>query len=342
MKKILFCLVVATALIACDKQQKTKKDSSEPEQYSVEEYGYKGNVRKVVEKKYEISFQTGELEYVGMSDFDFNDKGFIRVSRYEMSGGLVYQEKFSYDGDNCTQIDVVNEDLTNNSVMNIVKKYEYDKNGHCIKAVNQSSDDESQYFYYKYDGDNLVSLDMYSQKMHSGKILTQKIVYDYSSKGENVRYEAYDYDSVGNVAFRDVILYEYDDNGNVSEMKILDENDNVTSIYRYKYNGNGREIECAVYSPDGVVDNRIEYVYNEDDCCTETRSYINEELVSASLFKYDKYKNIVECVQINYETATKAIDTYEYEYDEHENIIKYSAYRDSVLQSQFEREIIYY
>lgn len=342
MKRFLFCIVVVAALVACNKQQKSKKDSSEPKPYSVEEYGYKGNVKKVVEQKFETSFQTGELECVGISDFEFNDKGFINSSKYVMYGLSVYQENFSYDGDNCIQIDVVNEDFTNNSIIKTVNKYEYDKNGHCIKSSEQSLQDGNMYFYYKYDGDNLVCIDIYSQKVNSGKILTQKMVYAYSSKGENTRYEAYDYDSVGNLNFRDVCLYEYDDKGNVSEMKTLDENDNVTSTFIYKYNENGREIECAVYFPDGVVDNRIEYIYNEDDCCTETRSYIGEELVSASLFKYDKHKNIVECVQIDYETATKAIDTYEYEYDEHENIIKYSAYRDSVLQSRFEREIIYY
>ena len=92
----------------------------------------------------------------------------------------------------------------------------------------------------------------------------------------------------------------------------------------------------------GIIQ-EILYIYNEEDCCVETRTYFNEVLTSTTLFKYDEYKHILECVRINYEMATKEVDTYEYEYDKYGNIIKMIVYdNDMNVVSKDEREFIYY
>ena len=112
---------------------------------------------------------------------------------------------------------------------------------------------------------------------------------------------------------------------------------------KYKYNENDREIECAVFNSDGELESKLEYVYNEEDCCVENRSYYKDTLNSSTLFKYDEHKNILECVRIDYEMATKETDYYEYVYDEHDNIIEYYSYDSNRnLITSYKRTITYY
>ena len=340
-KKLLFCSMLMLAFVACNKEDKTEFKQSEPTQYSREDYGYKGDVKSSYEESYGLNYQTGEIQVIGSTSLEFNKQGFLSDFKYSSADGLyVYQSKFAYnDRNEC--ITRKDDNLIDGEKSHIDEISEYDKNGNCISIIRQY-DGISRYTYNKYKGNNLVSTEVYEVNENGDKILEEKSTYEYSKSGFNTKIVAEYYEN-GVPVNTDVTENEYDDKGNVICMKFLDLNNNLLSSCKYKYNENDREIECAVFNSDGELESKLEYVYNEEDCCVENRSYYKDTLNSSTLFKYDEHKNILECVRIDYEMATKETDYYEYVYDEHDNIIEYYSYDSNRnLITSYKRTITYY
>ena len=341
MKKFLFYFVLLFIFVACNKENNIS-NQSEPKPYSIAEYGFEGEVKTAVEKNYTLNIETGEYELVSIYEVNFNKKGFATSEKYcssDMQSSM--ESAFIYnDNDDCLQR---NDDLNMfGDAYKTSETLEYDKLGHITYRCLIGYDGNAQYTYNIYDGDNLVQTETYVQEPNSEKRLMVRSVYEYSNKGYYDKSISENFNKDGSVD-KEIILYKYDDKGNRIQMQFVDEDGNILSTYKSKYNENGREIECSMYNNQSILENRLEYIYNEEDCCVETRTYFNEVLTSITLFKYDEYKHILECVRINYEMATKEVDTYEYEYDKYGNIIKMIVYdNDMNVVSKDEREFIYY
>jgi len=228
---------------------------------------------------------------------------------------------------------------------NSYEEYEYDEAGNKIKTKNFWLDKRD----YEYDvNHNLIGLksasreEVYEYDANNNR--TKRTNYSY---GELSSEQSYEYDTEGRLVketlldysfgeSKCVTLYEYNSEGLLSKESVTD--DYWTLEYYYEYDEDKRRSVIHrknVVVNDKLCEDTLEYAYDAQGGYTV--KYILEGQPYL-IYEIDKNGSIVK--EIRYKNGTENIveHTYDYQYDQDENLTKKITYNDGTIQEILEYE----
>lgn len=134
-------------------------------------------------------------------------------------------------------------------------------------------------------------------------------------------------------------IYEYDSNGNTTEIKTYDAENNITEIQSYKYDENGNNIEITIKTP-SINIRRYEFEYNADNKVIKESKYKPDgSLRNTSIISYDKNGNESIVIKTSPEGLFVKVVS---EYDERNNLIMEKSFdKHSQLKRQISFEYVY-
>lgn len=261
---------------------------------------YVGNVKTVAYKEYHFSGRIGKQEKV------ISDTG---LNVYDRSGHLV--DQYNY---------------TPNHDYDIKCTYKYDDNNRAIEWVLKVSGnlatDATITFRYDNKGNKVEEI---STDKNPGK--SSRKTFKYDSEGRET--EEADYDADGKLSM--ISSYSYDSKGRQTEYAKRGPGGSLFVKYTCMYNtsgdkiagthnssdtgrpyrwirkcdGKGKCLEELNFNPDGSMETRTTYKYDEHDNVTEQVSYATDGTVDEKSynvfreFEYDKTGNIIKYTQYN-------------------------------------------
>lgn len=159
-------------------------------------------------------------------------------------------------------------------------------------------------------------------KSSDGRI-NYTISYKYDDKGNLLK--EYFVNPNGKLELKNTFTYKYDDNNNLVEKKHLNN--------FYKYDAKGNMIER--YDDE----NKSNTSYSYDD---KGRMLIESTSYDKTIFKYNKKGNLTEEISLNLDGSAEHKTLYKYDYDNMDNWIKETKYKDDIKILILERKIEYY
>ena len=326
MKNILYTFLVFALFFSCNEKENDLTDNIEND---LTEANLKGNIESVYTTFYFAIEKFGELTKVhhpkrGELKYKLDEE-----SIYNDNGNLVEENRYIEGG------------LLNNKY-----KYKYDDNGNKIE--------QSRYYYenrhYDKNGNKITK-----QKVDS--LIIEKNL-EYNKEGELTYKYKFKYDDNGNLIEQNSYVYYF--NANDVRIEQLD----VKKI-NFKYDDNGNQIEHNSYC--GFDSFGVDYdVYYSDFFCRKFKFNYNDngnqieqyvfyesgELEESKSFKYDDNGNMIELKGENPNTDNlKYKSSYEYKFDDKENWIQKTIFKESNQSLYYpryntsyiiEREIEYY
>lgn len=167
-------------------------------------------------------------------------------------------------------------------------------------------------------------------------VLTARTAYLNDNNGNCIERTAY---INGHMTKRESSRYEnnrlveeqsYDDNGSMTEKRVL------------KYDNQGNNTETEFYGRDGEIYQKYIYKYDAKGNRVEWRFYDADEfLVALTTYYYDEHDNLIEESSFNYDEHLNWKHTYIYEYDEEDNWVRKTVYRNGTPYQVIEREIAF-
>lgn len=234
-----------------------------------EKEGMKGNVKEVKMYECEIDYENHSVlrnKKKLSSDSWYNHKGYIEKKTHiigNVQSNTNYQ--YVYDKDRISIIDINSYD-TEDGIQGNVKKikvtYDYDKEGrtHQITALDVYQNQEVYFRYFHYTTNGELFIDDFERDrspMLSGryKIDDDHPLYLHMSRGKNIIRHSYVYNDAGQKTADKIlnnhgdwsisVSYEYDDKGNVTKQTNYREDGTVLNeyYYSYKYDTKGNWME---------------------------------------------------------------------------------------------------
>ncbi len=154
----------------------------------------------------------------------------------------------------------------------------------------------------------------------------------------------------------EIVLYSYNTQGELTEIKHLDGNRNVLSTCTYDefghcathnsdytYDKKGNRIAWDVKNPTGTLHYKYVYVFDEMGNQTE-ESYFgpNGNLIDKTTYEYDNFQNKIRQIEYKPNGKVKYTFLYKFSYDNEGNWIKKQYDGDFKVKSIIVREIEYY
>lgn len=232
--------------------------------------------------------------------------------KYDKNGNLIYfnggysKYKYKYDENNN---EIYFEDMSDHSKT----WYEYE-DGLCIKSI---------------DSDGVIREYEYDSRRNKIRVTS-------NSTFENVREYDENNNLVSSVSSDGISYYaEYDQNGNVIYKKNVYKNGEPMEVF-YKYDDEGR----VIYQKYNKTETFTTYMAVGDMTETSETIVVDDVMVSVTTTLYDSNENPLKIIAVSYGDKTEnnpedLITTYEYKYDEHNNVI-YFNYEDSITEYSYD------
>ena len=136
---------------------------------------------------------------------------------------------------------------------------------------------------------------------------------------------------------------KYDVNENLIEGKYYDEDGELSFKWKFKYDDNGNLIESNGYDKDGELTSKYKSKYDVNGNLIESIRYDEDgELRIKLKFKYDDNGNQIEEKNYDEDGELENKYIYEYKFDDKENWIQKTIFKDDKPTFIIEREIKYY
>ncbi|TAL59828.1 MAG: hypothetical protein EPN85_08580 [Bacteroidetes bacterium] len=258
--------------------------------------------------------------------------------KYDGKGNIIEENKY-FEVD-CVMTDIITvkqhygnwEMLNYNTCAGMDSKsiHKYDNHGkliesNCYNSVGSLTEKET--FSYNNNG-NVIENNSY----RPNGILTQKSIYQYDSTGNMIESNFYNLDGSHHVM---KYICEYDDKGNQIEKNIYyDSLRTEKTIYKYDGKGNQIEIVNTTYGDNGIFRNKntCKYKYNDQgDKIEENKYEWNGNLINKRIFHYNVNRDLIEYNYYHYDIdgSVAGLVKYTYKYDSNRNIIYQSDLYDS-------------
>ena len=208
----------------------------------------------------------------------------------------------------------------------------FDKRGNFQDKIRRANGEYTYFSYYfdvngyplgwnEYNRANvLTGRTAYLNDRNGNRIERTVYMHEKMAKKETTKYEnnrvveEQSYNADGSLAEKRV--YEYDNQGNNTELEFYNANDELTQRYLYSYDNQGNRIEWRFYDAD-------------------------EFLVALTTYYYDDHNNVTEISSFNYDEHLNWKHSYVYEYDEDDNWVRQTIYRNNTPYQVIEREIAF-
>ncbi len=142
------------------------------------------------------------------------------------------------------------------------------------------------------------------------------IRYEHDAAGRVVKEQKHYGDDPG-----EAVLYAYNENGDIVEIRKTDADGDFESCERFEYNDKGSVIRRLATAEDGTIQQRSEMDYDTSGNLSERRDYdAGGNLVSRTEYAYNG-KNAVEAV-IQRNAEGKLTESVRYRYDERDNVVE--------------------
>ena len=176
----------------------------------------------------------GEMSFYTSFEFRFDEKGNVvkvmqnRDITYNFDDDIVISETWKY------------EDVWSEKWM-----YKYDEER--LVSKKPTKDDDSPTFKYKYNDNGMLSKVTEEEKGEKKK----EADLEYNNEGKIEKVQDYEFDNDGEKNNGRKIVFEYDENGNVSKMTISKGDDKIVLIFsKYKYDEQGNWIRRVIKRKD--------------------------------------------------------------------------------------------
>ena len=356
MKNCLLYLFVLVSLFSCKKEEEEKETKVTSD---LSHFKLSGKVQSIVEKSFVYTNGTvGAPKRENYTEYDyamtFNEKGQLLSEKKFLSNGMVQEENI-YEGLSKKQF---THQYMNNSLF-LSTKYSWDDYGNNI-IITRRNPDESQYdkIVQTFVANKIVQKRTFDPQDN----LTEKITYEYDSKGNLIRENYY--------KNRDVVVhsiaYEYDANNNkMIETYYMGENE-LVSVTKFNYLNNqlinvasfpkGAELEYAetkMYDANGnlnynkVTDNTVnttteeKMTFDNNKNMLSSMIYQNGTLIQSVINKYNEKNDLTEST-VTKADGTVETKTFEYEVDKEGNWISKIVYLNKEPIFKIQRTIAYY
>ncbi len=332
MKKLSLLTLCLIAFIGIVSAQQTQKDAA-PNRYGWNETGLWGSVFTITDLYGDVQcvkFKVyNDHRLTGVEYFEFNDNGdaVYRKSFYEKDKGKIKHDgfqQFEYN-DSGNIVKVKSKDRRNFKFwIRVLETFEYNDNNELIcECVYRGSGKEVYKYRYFYDNNgNKVLQSWYDNKDN----LTKLTIYTYDSNNNLV--SECNFDENHNLVSRYDYIYEYDGNNNLCEKKAY--NDGIISAHIVYYTDGKQTIkENSLYNNRGEICLRSKY--NSIGDMVERRTFDYDfwtypaNVINTVEYEYDSHNNIVKTTEYtrkNDEETPRIVSVCEYEYDSHNNIVK--------------------
>jgi hypothetical protein len=297
------------------------------------------------------SVQTFDENNVLRKMVEYNKRGDITlIATYDSKGNLYEKEIFEYDSEGIkNKYESISNSLSwvslynkkGNEIERVYGKtyfkgpkkhdYKYDENGNLIDIFAYQNDGQI-YEHTKYIYKNGMKIEMIRKRISTSK--TQKIVYNYDSKGNNTEIINHGWDGY----LFSIKKYEYDDNGKKTKME-------EHSYYKgqprgkdiHVYDDRGNMIEERNITSDGTLMGKREYSYNKSNNIITEKGYKGNELSVVWKYSYNNKGNLEEFIQYLGPEDKGIIDQhnkYEYLFDKEGNWIERTLKNKSLLKPE--------
>jgi hypothetical protein len=196
------------------------------------------------------------------------EKGYKNAYKEYDRNGNVVKEEYYRRGD-------INQELS----------YEYNKNQDKTEYVNYSVKEDEIRFKQTIDynaGGKKVKERRFNGSEH------RVIDYNYNDQGKLS--EIIKTDPQGNLVQRRIFSYD----GNVANIKVLNNKGNIISRIVNKYDNRGNLIEYREFKPNGERTKKITYKFNDKNNKTEETKYQKGNFIYRKNFKYNNNDQLVE------------------------------------------------
>lgn len=229
-------------------------------------------------------------------------------------------------------------------VKSVNKEYEfYSEEGNILEGEIDSGESVFTTLNKYNDAGELIQ---YEEILINRNMMTQKIYHNYINN----------YDDTGNI----IEVKEYDENGKIANVELIkytnNENGNETQSFYYwlgneytgatikRYDKNGNNIEISSYHKEGSLSSKILKKFDEFGNCIEFTQYLGDGAIKRKrAYKYDKNKNMIESNSWDKEDDLQKVTKYRYEkYDNLGNWISMVSLENNIPIRLTERKIIYY
>lgn len=161
-----------------------------------------------------------------------------------------------------------------------------------------------------------------------------KTEFEFNAQGYKVKEIRYDL----NNKVRNTLTYTYDDKGNVIESRYHIKNNQLDSYTRYSYNDNCDIIEYHTFYSDSSSWLWYKYKYKKGLLI----EVLDVDRKSFDWYDYDDRGNVTERIVLREDGVVTDEWTYTYEYDEHDNWIIKTSYKNGSMYWEDRRDIVYY
>ncbi len=220
----------------------------------------------------------------------YNEKGnLITEISYYPNGSIIQQLGFFYD-DNGNLIEETLEE--EGSEIAERKSHDYLENGKKHKTYVHYMDGSYDTIEYIYDDKGRLISKITTDP--DGDVDQRK---EYKFQDDKLLKET-EYDYEDNIT--DEITYDYDENGNLTEMTHYDGIEKITIKTLHEYDDQGRRVESLIYNTKGKLVEKHGFSYDEEDRvvkATEETPYEN----NITTMQYDEKGNIIEQKEVNEE-----------------------------------------
>jgi len=280
-----------------------------PEENDLKKKNLNGNVYYCSTRSYNVLNKFGELSKNGFPNFNwqsddifFNSEGYIIKSTDIDKNGLnSYLSLNSYENNNIISSERFSQDLS----PSYKTKFSYDDNGNCTKKSGFDENGEVKYVVkYIFEENNCIKETRFNKE--------------------------------GNIKY--VKKFKYEKNNKIEETK-YDDKGFIKSRYENKYYSNGIIKEAKSFSEDGEL--YFHKYYDKSGYGLKTIYYKDNEIDYIWKYLKDEFGNTIQSTKNDENDLEVLKYTYDFEYDNKNNWIKKTTFRNEVPDRIIEREIKY-
>lgn len=152
---------------------------------------------------------------------------------------------------------------------------------------------------------------------------------EFDEKGNLIELKAFR--SNGNLTSKST--FKYDDKGNRIEENSYNSEGNLTKKWTYKHDEKGNKIERKIYDSEGVLNFKVDFDYDENGNLLEENSYDSKDTYNGKItYQYDKKENVIERNNYDSEGALNFKDNFDY--NENGQMVEENSYISEDLDSK--------
>ncbi|WP_242084938.1 RHS repeat domain-containing protein [Aestuariivivens sediminis] len=308
--------------------------------YHKSDQNLKGEVHKMVESGYNGDLVDGVVikkRLLYQDFYSYNHDGFILELRHTNSEILLWRDINVFDGNN-NRIEEYRYDGDGNLIFK--NTYTFNSLGNQIEKIAYNNNEKVEFKIKNTYNDNgdLMTINRVGS-LGQTKVIKKNLYNDEGLLTEEIMY---------NLTGKPMkIINKYDINGNKIQLELFNSKKKLEEKQMFKYDDNGNLVEHTIFDTPEYLSRKILYSYDNKGNISEKSQYQSKgELLEKDTYEfiYDNLDNLIEEKHYKYYIGTKeSTESIKYSnFDENNNWEEKLIYKNGLLNSIVDRKIEYY